>query len=187
MNSVPHMVITGLMASGKTSVARVLADLLGCSMIDLDEVISEREQRSIREIIEQEGETYFRQRETSALAHVLRSERACVIALGGGAWIRQRNRRLIARRHCLTVWLDAPFELCWQRITQAGNNERPFARAQDQARRLYQERLPLYGTAAIRIGANGRKSVKELAGEIVARCHRNNSSPILQSPRGIRK
>jgi shikimate kinase len=187
MNEASHIVITGFMASGKTTVGRALAGLLGCSIMDLDEVISKREQRSICGIIEQEGEAYFRQRETSALAHVLRSERACVIALGGGAWIMERNRRLIARRHCLTAWLDAPFELCWQRITQAGNKERPFAGDYDQARRLYQERRPLYGMAAIRIGANGRKTVKELAGEIVAYCQRNNSSPVLHPPRGMRK
>jgi shikimate kinase len=186
MKDASRIVITGFMASGKTSVARALAGMLECSMIDLDEFISERERRSIRSIIEQKGERLFRQRESSALAHVLRSERAGVIALGGGAWTIERNRRLIARRHCLTVWLDAPFESCWQRITQAGNNERPFARDYDQGRRLYQERLPSYRLATVRIGANGHKTPKDLAGEIVSRCHRNHSSPILQAAGGLR-
>src|SRR6185295_9378263 len=120
------VIITGFMASGKTTVARALAFKLGCQNIDLDQFITDRTGRTPKEIIEQDGESAFREVETNSLREALASEPTGVIALGGGAWTVLRNRELIAERDALTVWLDAPFELCWQRIETAGS-ERPLA------------------------------------------------------------
>ena len=53
-----------------------------------------------------------------ALRHVLEDLDARVIALGGGAWTVPANRTLVSLHDCLSVWLDAPFELCWQRIAR---------------------------------------------------------------------
>jgi shikimate kinase len=158
------------MASGKTSVGRALAGLLDCPIADLDEVISRREGRSISAIVEQEGESFFRQRETAALAYVLQN-RPSVIALGGGAWLMERNRRLISDQDCLTVWLDAPFELCWKRINRGRKQNRPFARDYDQTRTLYENRRPLYRLAIIHLETNGNRTVDELAAEILSRCY----------------
>lgn len=165
-----HIVITGFMASGKTSVARALAPRLKMSMTDLDEAICQRAQRSIAEIIEHHGEDYFRLLETSVLKEFLGDRKPNVVALGGGTWVEKRNRKLIALRGCTTVWLDAPFELCWQRIKEAGPSERPLAGNYNQAFKLYVERHPTYAQAMIRIAGHNHKTGLELANEIVERC-----------------
>jgi shikimate kinase len=162
-------VITGFMASGKTSVARALAPRLNMSMIDLDEVVFQRAQRSIAEIIAQYGEEYFRLLETSVLEQTLGDKNPNVVALGGGTWVENRNCKLITLRGCTTVWLDVPFELCWQRIKEAGPGARPLARNYHQTFKLYVERQPAYAQAMIRIGGDHHKTASELANEIAER------------------
>ncbi len=90
------IVIAGFMGSGKTTVARALTDLLGWEAQDLDESISREEQRSPKEIIEQDGEDRFREIETQALSELLKRNSAGVVALGGGTWTVPANRKLLA-------------------------------------------------------------------------------------------
>src|SRR5437773_404462 len=106
-----RIVIVGFMGCGKTTVAKTLARQMGCTMIDLDSFITEREGRSPAEIIAQDGESLFREIETRALGDALENGDSRVIALGGGAWTVEANRALIARHDCSSVWLDASFEL----------------------------------------------------------------------------
>src|SRR6266699_567371 len=120
MNMHP-IVITGLMGSGKSTVAFALARRLNCRAIDLDQAIIETEARTPRQIIEEDGEPVFREIETCRLRETLELDLARVIALGGGAWTMPRNRALVAEHNGFTVWLDAPFDLCWQRIAAAEN------------------------------------------------------------------
>ena len=150
------------MGSGKNTVAQALARILNCRAIDLDQLIKERTGRTPKEIIEQDGESPFREIETHLLRDVLEGGPARVIALGGGAWTMQGNRELIAAYNCFAVWLDAPFELCWQRIAESGS-ERPLAREEKQAQILYTERRTLYQLAAFHLFADEGKSVDELA------------------------
>ena len=164
MSKVP-IIITGFMASGKTTVARALARALGCQSIDLDQFIIDQTGRSPKEIIEQDGESVFREVETSLLREALRLESARVIALGGGAWTLQQNRDLIAEHGGLTVWIDAPFEVCWQRIAASGT-ERPLAPNREQAYKLYSQRRALYELASLSLIADGNTDVDGLAATI---------------------
>lgn len=159
------IIIIGFMGSGKTTVGNELARLLACRAVDLDSRIAEREQRSPTEIIEQDGEAAFREIETQTLREVLREApdgSAEVVAVGGGAWTIPENRRLIAEQGGFTVWLDAPFELCWQRIA-SGPETRPLARAREQAEALYLARRPAYELADALISVNENDSAEEIA------------------------
>ena len=168
MNNSRHIIITGFMGSGKTTIGRALACLLGCELLDLDHVIAEREGRTAREIIEQDGEQSFREVETRILQEVLENSPRGVIALGGGAWTLERNRILIDKHGCATVWLDAPFELCWERILLSGSS-RPLARDEGQARMLYAERRPQYALAKLPIRLVANRSTDEISAEIAER------------------
>jgi shikimate kinase len=161
-----RIVLVGFMAAGKTSVAHALARLLKCEAIDLDQVISEGERRTIRELIEERGEDAFRRAESFMLRAVLERADARVVALGGGAWTVESNRALIAERGCLTVWLDAPFELCWKRI-ESEQGTRPLALDRGAAHRLYRERRPLYELASLRLPVVEESSADETAAELL--------------------
>ncbi|HEX7177806.1 MAG TPA: shikimate kinase [Pyrinomonadaceae bacterium] len=144
------VVITGFMGAGKSTVARELGRRLSCLVIDLDDLITGRAGRTPRELIDEEGETHFRELETDALREAMTGDGSVVVATGGGAWAHARNRSLADARGCLTVWLDAPFELCWRRITNAPGT-RPLARDETQARRLFDERRATYSLARLRV------------------------------------
>jgi shikimate kinase len=161
-----RIVIVGFMGSGKTTVAEALVRRLGCRMIDLDLFITRREGRPPAQIIEQDGETAFRAIETNTLHDLFSHTDARVIALGGGTWTIDTNRDLIAQHDCITVWLDAPFELCWNRITRGGESIRPLAPDQDRARELYQRRRSSYELAALRVELDGNEDVAEVAAQI---------------------
>jgi shikimate kinase len=160
-----RIVIVGFMGCGKTTVARALARQLDCGMTDLDSFIAEREGRSPAEIIEQDGESVFRQIETDALREVLEKKKVRVIALGGGAWTIAANRALITQNNCLSIWLDAPFELCWKRIVSS-EPVRPLAQDRESSRKLYDARRASYQHARSRIEASLRKPVADIVAEI---------------------
>ncbi len=141
-----RIVIIGFMACGKTTVARELARQLGCDYIDLDSFITEREARSPAEIITQDGEAAFREIETLTLRDVLQKTSARIIALGGGTWTMPSNRTLIALHDCASVWLDAPFEMCWERITSS-ETTRPLAPDRETALSKYESRRADYALA----------------------------------------
>ena len=163
------VVITGFMGAGKTTVGRALANLLGETFIDLDDAVRELEGRGPRELIDEEGEEYFREAETRALRRVLERGGARVLATGGGAWTLARNRSLVEEHGCLSVWLDAPFDLCLQRIEDEGaRDSRPFARDTERAQRLYAERLAAYQQASLRVRVSEGRSAEDLAAEIEA-------------------
>jgi shikimate kinase len=161
-----RIVIVGFMGSGKTTVGEVLARQLGCQAIDLDSFIAEREGRSPAEIIAQDGEPAFRQIETDALLEVLEKKEVRVLALGGGAWTIAANRALVAKHDCLSVWLDAPFELCWERII-AGKAVRPLAPDRATAARLHDDRRASYELSERHLKVSSEDPARSLADKIL--------------------
>jgi len=162
-----RIVITGFMCAGKTTVARALAARLNCASLDTDAAIVERTNRRIEAIIDEDGEARFRQIETGVLRDCLEHREARIIALGGGVWTLAENRALIAAHDCLTVWLDAPFELCWQRIATS-QETRPLARNHDEARALFEARRAFYSRAALHVRVSGDEDATAIAQVIIS-------------------
>jgi shikimate kinase len=162
---VKTIVITGFMGCGKSKIARELARRLNVAMVDLDERITQREGRSPAKLIVEDGEPAFRAVETRTLDNVLQSGAAKVISLGGGAWIQEANRALIDRYDCVSVWLDAPFDLCWARI-EASEEVRPLGRTRDQALALFEQRRPIYELADVHVRIRDEK-LEDLISRIV--------------------
>jgi shikimate kinase len=156
------------MGCGKSNVARELANRLNISMIDLDDRITTREGRTAAQLITERGEPAFRVIETNSLRELLETGEAGVIALGGGAWIESANRDLIDEYACQSVWLDAPFALCWERISTSAD-DRPLGRTIAQAEAHYNFRKPIYALARIHIPVSGNETVDELVTQIEAR------------------
>jgi len=154
------IVIIGFMACGKTQVARALAARLNLALVDLDEKIATRHGRTAAQLIVEEGEPAFRAIETQTLSEILQTHTHSVIALGGGAWITDENRKLIAAHHGVAVWLDTPFEVCWQRIESAAE-DRPLGRTRAQAEERFHQRRPIYQLAGIHIAFMAHEAVDD--------------------------
>ncbi len=137
------IILTGFMGVGKSTVARFLSFILKCKKIDLDAAIENAERRTIAEIIEQIGEAEYRRIETANLCRVLADTDAQIIALGGGAWTIEENRRLIKAHDFTTVWLESTFEHCWRNIS-GSKRVRPLAKNKTQAQQLFYERQKVY-------------------------------------------
>ena len=179
-----RIVITGFMCAGKTTVARALAARLNCAMLDTDALIVELTGRQIEAIIDEDGEAHFRQIEREVLLDCLEQREARIIALGGGAWTLAENRASIAAHDCLTVWLDAPFELCWQRIVTS-QDARPLARRREDALALYTARRQAYSLAAWRIPAGEARSAEDTATEIASIIEREDFHAAAENTKGL--
>lgn len=154
------------MGCGKTRVARELARRLDVPMVDLDDQITKRVGRTPAQLIVEDGEPAFRTIEFDTLRDALQIGAAKVIALGGGAWIQEANRRLLDQHSCLSVWLDAPFEMCWTRIS-VSQEDRPLGRTRDQALALFEQRRPVYKLADVHIPIR-EENLEDLVSRIIA-------------------
>jgi shikimate kinase len=156
--------LVGFMASGKSSVGRELARRLGWDFVDLDARIEERERQTVPEIFRERGEVPFRLAETAALNHLLMEslQQDSVVALGGGAFIQEANRKLL--QAWPTVFLEAPASELWQRSLTDGI-ERPLRGDPEHFATLYAERLPYYRQAKVTIVTSG-KDLGSICGEI---------------------
>jgi shikimate kinase len=161
--------LVGFMASGKSTVGPLLAAKLNRTFVDLDNLIVARVDCAIADFIAREGEERFRQIETEILREAAQGEIA-VIAPGGGAITRLDNRALMSR-YGTTIWLDAPFELCWQRIQQDGA-VRPLAPNEAAARERYERRLSFYRQSSIHITIDESHSPDEIADVMVSAARR---------------
>lgn len=163
---VNQIVIVGFMGAGKTTVANEVANRLGFLAVDLDDRITRDHGRSPGQLIEHQTEPAFREIETETLRTVLAEDDAHVVALGGGAWTIAENRKLIAEHKAFTVWLDAPFELCWKRI-EKGSETRPLAPTREAAEELYYKRCPIYELAAARIPITEFDNAEDIINKIL--------------------
>src|SRR5947209_15995625 len=107
--------LIGYRGTGKTTVARLLADKLGWGWTDADALVEERCGRSIRQIFAEDGEAGFRDQEALVLAELARQHKQ-VVATGGGIVLRPENRGLLKAGK--VVWLCAPADVLWQRLEQ---------------------------------------------------------------------
>ena len=139
--------LIGFMASGKTTVGRLLAERLDWTFVDLDKVIEDGAGKTVADIFATEGEAGFRTRETEALREVAKRRKA-VVATGGGAPCREENieAMLAAGR---VFWLDVSPEEAVRRAGKASG--RPLldgaADPVAAASKLLDARRPYYGRA----------------------------------------
>jgi len=162
LKQTPGIFLTGFMASGKTTVGRLLAERIGWQFADLDHDIETSEQTSIAEIFAQQGEQEFRRIEADALqwrVRKIRSGAAAVVALGGGTFAQPANREAIDQ-HGVAIWLDCPFEIVQRRVLR--NGHRPLALDPGHFRQLYEERFAAYSHARYRVSVESEDTTATL-------------------------
>ncbi len=138
------LVVSGFMASGKSSVGKRVSELAGRPFVDLDSRIEARFNASISRIFAEQGEAEFRKIEREELIRLLeaKSEASPVIAVGGGCLVR-RELRLQAIDQAVVVSLQVSAEEVVERVGE--DKSRP--NLAGDARRRAEELLELRGTA----------------------------------------
>ena len=153
-----RIALVGMPGSGKSTVGRHLARLLGLPFADSDTEIERRLGIPIRDYFEQHGEAAFRDIEQDVIDE-LSSRPAVVLATGGGAVLRPSNRNALhSRMHVL--YLRATPDDLHRRLRH--DTQRPLLQVEDPLRRLrelYRERDPLYRRTAHFVVEAARPSV----------------------------
>ncbi|MEQ9310318.1 MAG: shikimate kinase [Balneolaceae bacterium] len=154
--------VCGFMATGKSTIGKMLAKELERPFVDLDKIISEKERSSIKAIFERFGEPYFREKEWQYLLEITRTFKG-VVALGGGAL---HNQQVIdhLKVHGLLIFLNTPLDVVVERVLR--NTKRPIALNSSgkiksketlfrELKALYLSRKELYEQAHIKIESTG--------------------------------
>lgn len=159
-------IFTGYRGTGKTTVARKLADRLGIPAFDSDIEIERRAGKSIAEIFAQDGEPAFRDNEESVITEILANPLPLVLATGGGAILRNSTRERL-RRAGRVIWLTATPETILQRITNdaASKTMRPNLTSLpmwDEVVAVLEQRTPLYVETAHEIIDTDSRTTDEI-------------------------
>lgn len=156
--------LVGFMGAGKSTVGRALAARLGFPFVDLDEAFEALYGGTIRRAFEERGEAFFRERE----AELLRGTEAlpsAVVALGGGTFTFPENRAVVQRAG-RSVFLDVPFAIIAARLGTK-TADRPLFRSVEEARTLYDARLPSYRLSDRILALEGDERVDVVVERIV--------------------
>ena len=163
-----NVVLVGPMGSGKSTIGRLLAGRFGFVFRDSDTLVEERTGASISWIFDVEGEPGFRERETAIIDEMSR-EAGVVLATGGGAVMREENRRLLAGMGAV-VYLETSVREQLHRTRR--DRKRPLLQTPDREKvlaDLLAVRHPLYLEIADIVVHTDRRSASSVASEIVER------------------
>jgi shikimate kinase len=152
----PRVVLVGVSGSGKSTVGRRVAEHLGVGFRDVDADVEHTAGKPVGEIFVDDGEQVFRDLEHTAAAAAL-AEHDGVLALGGGAVLDERTRRLLVGHD--VVFLDVGLADAAARIGL--NRDRPVLLGNPRAelKRMIDERRPIYrAVAAATVDTAGRTS-----------------------------
>lgn len=162
-----NIILIGFMGSGKTSVGVRLSYRLRMPVEDTDKMIERREKRSVSDIFAEEGEAYFREKETGLLRELLDRKGKCIFSVGGGTPVRPENRELL-RRLGKVVYLRVRPETVYQRLKE--DHTRPLLQCEDplgRIRELMEGRKEAYESCADMILDTDDLNVDEIMEKIV--------------------
>ncbi|MBV5259614.1 shikimate kinase [Synechococcus moorigangaii CMS01] len=161
-----NIYLIGMMGTGKSTLAEIIAELMNYRSLDSDSIIETLAKQSISEIFAEMGEAEFRQLETQVLKQIAVQTRT-VVATGGGIVVSQANWYYL--RQGLTIWLDVPVPILVERLRS--DTSRPLLQNVDLERKLtqlLQQRRSLYAEADLHIQISGNRPPRAVAEDIIA-------------------
>jgi shikimate kinase len=164
-----HVTLVGMMASGKSTVAPLLASRIDRPVIEVDAIIEEKEGMPIGEIFIAKGEAYFRRAECATITELIKRPPA-VLSLGGGAFMWEATRELLLKE-TIVVYLSANVDVLVARVQAAPVGVRPLLNVPGVdmtllVRNLLERRGAYYGLAHYRV-ETGASTPDEVARAIV--------------------
>lgn len=161
-----NLILIGFMGSGKTTIGQALSKQWGFGYIDLDELIEEQENMSIRDIFSKKGEEYFRSLETKTLKLLVRTSKRNIICTGGGTPLRDENRKLL-KRLGYVVYLKTSPKTVIERLKD--DTSRPLLQRPDKEKavhELMEQRRKIYQKQAYLTVITDGKTIDEIIDEI---------------------
>ncbi len=165
-----NIVLTGFMGTGKTTVANALKQHFQMEIMDMDQIIVDREGMPVSEIFRVHGEPYFRDAETSLLIE-LQQKKHVVISCGGGTPLREINVKEM-KKNGKVVLLTAEPETILERVKDS--HDRPLLENNKNVSyitELLAQRRPKYEAAADIIVHTDNKSASQICEEIMAKVY----------------
>jgi shikimate kinase len=164
---VTHLVLVGMMGTGKTTVGTRLAERLRRPLVDSDALIEATTGRTVREIFLDDGEEAFRALETAALVGALGADAPLVVAAAGGVVLREQNRRALLDADAVVVWLRADPSLLVDRV--GSGDHRPLLDGDPAGtlQRMFVERAPWYREVADAVVDVDDRTVDEVVDAVV--------------------
>jgi shikimate kinase len=162
-----HLVLIGMMGSGKTTVGRRVAARLDRRLRDSDAEVEARTGRTVREIFETDGEAAFRAEEARALAEALADPEPAVVAAAGGVVLDPRNRERM-RQAGTVVWLDARPDALARRVSSGGHRPLLGDDPLTALRHLDAERRPLYAEVADHVVSAEDRPLEDVVADVLA-------------------
>lgn len=153
------LTLVGLSGTGKSTVARLLAERWAWACVDVDQRVEAAAQRSIAEIFADEGEPAFRALESAQLREVLANDKTVIAAGGGAPCHGDAMDEILSAGPC--VWLHAAVDVLADRVIQS--EERPLLGTVDKTRIMdhlsaqLTERESIYGRAHFSVSTEGRE------------------------------
>ena len=163
-----NIVLIGFMGAGKSTISDYLSTMFAMKIVEMDQVIAEREQMSIPDIFATYGEEYFRDLETGLLVE-MQSRKNTVISCGGGAALRERNVTEM-KKNGRVVLLTASPETIFDRVKDS--DDRPVLNGRKNVKgisELMEQRREKYEAAADIVINTDNKTVLEVCEERVQR------------------
>ena len=159
-----NIVLTGFMASGKTTIGEELKKITGKRLLDTDLVIKEESGMTTAEIIEKFGIDKLRELETIAV-YMCASETGVIIATGGGAVIKEENRAAL-KKTGVVFNLVMDEELIRERYEEAKKTRPLMKDSVENVIELFKTRKECYADCDFKIYIKG-KTPEEIAAEIL--------------------
>lgn len=149
-----NIVLIGLMGSGKSVIAKALAEKLGINLYSTDALIEKKAKKKIRNIVADNGWEYFRRLEHQTIKRIA-VKKGVVIDCGGGVVVNPENLKLL-RKNGKIIFLKASPAVIYKRIKNDPNRPLVHETANPLAviKMLYKQRLPLYNQADITVNAS---------------------------------
>ena len=163
-----NIVLIGFMGTGKSTVSDCLHSMFGMKVVEMDQVIAEREQMSIPDIFAAYGEEYFRGLETRLLVE-MQSRKNTVVSCGGGAALRERNVAEM-KKNGKVVLLTASPETVYERVKDDGG--RPLLEGRKDVKgisELMEQRRAKYEASADIVINTDNKTARQVCEELVQR------------------
>jgi shikimate kinase len=163
-----NIVLTGFMATGKSTVGKNLSTKLNMNFVDTDKFIEKKLNKKIKDIFRENGEQYFRQQETEAIKEISKLK-LHIISCGGGVVLNKHNINLL-RKNGIIVNLYASAQEIYKRISN--NKDRPLLKntSIQKIQELMDYRKGFYKNCDISINTDNL-SVEQITNLIISKIH----------------